>query len=317
MAILMSSCADDDPEIELWETPTYVPNVMVSTFSTGYGIDIDMDDQGNLYYAVNDYGQVYKVNPDGEQSLFYEIPGEEERELYGIAVDHAGNIYLTQFTRILKVTPNGIASVFAGGSEIGYADGNAEEARFNIPFGIDVDDQGNVFVTDLQNYKIRRISPNGEVTTIAGTTQGSIDGDVNEAQFQSPIGIKVASNGTIYVADASIRMITGEGKVTTIAGSSSGYTDGPAEQAQFQGPRSIETDAAGNLYITDLGNHVIRVINNKNEVLTVAGSSVGNTDGTGESAQFCSPRGITIDSDGNLYVTQGGGCSGIRKISFN
>lgn len=142
-----------------------------------------------------------------------------------------------------------------------------------------------VYVADFANYKIRKITPDGTVTTLAGSTYGSVDGPANMAQFAVPNGIKVDSKGNVFVAEAvKIRKITPDGNVTTVAGSIGGYYDGPAADAQFNNPRSIAVDTSGNMYITDSNNFVVRRISPDGRVVTVAGSTFGVLDGPGASA---------------------------------
>ena len=296
-------------------TPIYLPNVTVSTVSNSYGIDIDIDNDGNFYLADNDYHKIVKITPDGTMTTLLSTG-----RLLGIAVDDDGNVYATVGNAIKKIFPDGTVINLAGSpsNDYGYADGQGSAALFQIPFGIDVDVSGNVYVADLFNNKIRKITPDGTVTTLAGSTRGSVDGPAYIAQFDVPIGVAVDSFGNVFVAEQhKIRKITPYGNVTTVAGSTAGYYDAPPAEAQFKGPRSIEVDPLGNLYITDTGNYVVRRISPDGMVVTVAGSTFGSVDGPGDTAKFCNPKGITMDASGALYITQGGGCGKIRKIVIN
>lgn len=224
----------------------------------------------------------------------------------GITIDNAGNFYITDTGnhKIRKITPNGTVSTIAGSIE-GDADGTGTNAQFNAPEGIAIDSQGNLYIADRDNNKIRKITPNGAVTTLAGNTAGYADGTGADAQFYGPTGITVDNQDNLYVADNNnnkIRKVTQNGVVSTVAGNNSGDTDGTGTNAQFNGPQEITADSQGNLYIADSGNHKIRKINSSGEVTTIAGSIEGNADGTGIDAQFATPLGITLDSQGNLYI---------------
>ena len=186
---------------------------------------------------------------------------------FNVAVDSDGNLYVadTGNDRIRKITPEGIVSTFAGGKK-GFIDGPGTKAQFNHPFGVAVDLSGNVYVADTANRRIRKITPEGIVSTFAGGTRGSDDGIGTEAQFDHPYGVAVDSDGILYVADSlnhRIRKITSEGEVSTFAGSSQGYKDGTGEEAQFFGPTGVAVDSSGDLYVADAGNHRIRKIEYK------------------------------------------------------
>ena len=147
--------------------------------------------------------------------------------------------------------------------------------------------------------------PSGVVSTLAGSTQGYTDGTGTSAQFDYPTGVAVDGAGNVYVADSynhRIRKITASGVVSTLAGSTQGYTDGTGTSAKFAYPSGVAVDGAGNVYVADQYNHRIRKITASGVVSTLAGSSMGNTDGTGTSAQFSYPTGVAVDGAGNVYV---------------
>jgi prepilin-type N-terminal cleavage/methylation domain-containing protein len=202
----------------------------------------------------------------------------------------------------------GVVTTLAGSGTAGFADGTGASAMFNDPRGIAVDTSGTVYVADTNNHRIRKITSGGVVTTLAGSGAfGFADGSGASAQFRFPQGIAVDTSGTAYVADSNnhrIRKITSGGVVTTLAGSGTlGFADGPGASAQFSYPNGVAVDTSGNVYIGDSGNHRIRKIDSSGIVSTLAGSGVfGFADGTGISAQFYYPVGITIDSSGTLYV---------------
>jgi len=236
----------------------------------------------------------------------------------GVAVDGSGNIYVadSQNHRIRKITPAGLVSTLAG-STFGYADGTGSEARFSTPNGVAVDGSGNVYVSEYSNHRIRKITPTGQVTTLAGSTRGYADGGGTNARFDSPEAVAVDGSGNLYVADAQnhrIRKITPEGVVSTLAGSTPGYADGSGSAAKFHGPNSVAIDGSGNLYVFDWNNFRIRKVTPAGVVTTLAGSTQGYVDGIGSAAKFNLSRGVAIDGSGNIYVCDYGNLR-IRKVT--
>lgn len=243
----------------------------------------------------------------------------------GVTVDDAGNTYVadTSNHRILKITAAGVVSTLAGlAGSAGSDDGTGSAARFNVPRGVAVDMAGNVYVADTNNEIIRRITPAGVVSTLAGQagTSGGADGTGSAARFNRPFALVVDAAGTVHVADTSnhaIRSVTPAGVVTTLAGlaGSAGFTDGTGDAARFATPHAIGVDAAGNLYVAEL-NHTIRRITPAGDVTTFAGLAtvVGSTDGTGSAARFADPRGVAVDTAGNVYVADTANHT-IRKIT--
>ncbi len=219
----------------------------------------------------------------------------------GIAEDASGDIYIADANNnvIRKITPNGIVSNFAGGVK-GYEDAAGPSAKFNQPTGVTCDAQGNIYVADYGNNMIRRITPGGVVTTLAGSGKATDgDGTGTSANFNLPYGLvyNVATNA-IIVADTynnEIRQVTMSGVVTTIAGKAGagGYADGVGTSAQFNKPYGVAVDAAGNIYVADTYNNKIRKIDNTGNVTTLSSSSLAGP----------SPHGITVDNFGNVYVT--------------
>jgi sugar lactone lactonase YvrE len=216
----------------------------------------------------------------------------------------------------------GTLAGFAG--SLGSTDGTGSAARFDRPAGVTVDTAGNVYVGDTLNHTIRKVTSSGVVTTLAGLagTNGSTDGTVTDARFYAPNAVFVNSAGTVvYVADTfnhTIRIITNSAVVTTFAGTagSSGSTDGTGSAARFSFPQGIVVDAALNIFVADTNNHTIRKITSSAVVSTLAGlaGQSGSTDGTGSAARFSSPRGIALDTAGNIFVADVNNNT-IRKIT--
>lgn len=227
-----------------------------------------------------------------------------------LAVDAAGNIYVADASNsfsVRKITAAGVVTTLAGNGSSGYADGVGTAAIFSTLLGIAVDASGNVYVADLGNNRIRKITPGGAVSTIGGNgVPGYADGPAATSQFLLPMGVVADNAGNVYVADAGnnrIRKISG-GMVTTVAGDGiAGFANGPAATARFNNPIKIKIDASGNLIVLDQQNNRVRKISTVGTVTTVAGSGLaGFADGSAATAQFNAPAGLAIDLAGNLYV---------------
>lgn len=236
----------------------------------------------------------------------------------GIATDKHGNVYVadTYNHRIRIITPDGYVSLFAGSSN-GFADGQDTSARFSFPSGLVIDDDGNMFVADRGNHRIRKITPNGYVSTFAGTVKGYSDGKGPDACFCSPIGITIDAFSDIYVADYGnhrIRKITPGAYVTTFAGSNKGYADGKGDEAMFTSPFGVTADLQGNIFIADLGNHRIRKVCPGRMVTTYGGGNQGYANGQSAKAMFAHPYAVAVDNSGNVYISDWGN-NNIRKIS--
>jgi RHS repeat-associated protein len=225
------------------------------------------------------------------------------------AVDVSGNVYIADSdnNQIKKVTPSGTVTVLAGSGSAGSSDGMGSGASFQHPSALAVDASGNVFVSDQQNHKIRKITPTGAVTTFAGSgSPGFANGTGTGASFSSPIGLAFDSSGNLYVADYSnnrIRVISPSGQVGTFAGTgAAGADNGNALSATFRNPMGVAVDASGNVYVADRLNHMVRKISAGN-VSTVAGNgTAGYAVGYGTSARFQYPNNLAIDASGNIYV---------------
>ena len=285
----------------------------VSTLASGFNrvADIAIESSGNLVVCDAFNNQLKRVTPAGAVSVF--VTGIQNP--YGLAIDAVGNIYTSASdgAHIRKITPGGATSVFAGSvGAPGNVDGTGTAAQFSYPAGVAMDAADNLYVIDGNNNNLRKITPAGVVTTLAGSTtgaSGNADGTGTAALFNSPIGLGIDAAGNLFVGDRnnhSIRKVTPAGVVTTFAGvsGSAGSADGTGGAARFTSPEGIKVDAYGNLFVADSGNCTIRKITPGGVVSTIAGG-VGDyayVDAVGTAARFSQPRGIALTSTGTIYV---------------
>ena len=217
--------------------------------------------------------------------------------------------------------PKITVSTIAGSGYAGFSDGNGLNASFNGPEGIAVDMNGNIFVSDSKNHRIRKITPAGDVSTLAGTGIGGYrNGSALDAQFYYPHNIALDNSKNLYIVvnvfNPSIRKLSETGTVTTLAGGGpQGFADGNGISASFWGLAGIGVDNSGNVYVTDSGNQRIRKITASGNVTTLAGAgTAGFSDGNGVGAFFSGPSGVAVDSNNNVYVADSGNHR-IRKIT--
>ncbi|MDL1948793.1 hypothetical protein FBQ97_03145, partial [Acidobacteria bacterium ACD] len=298
---------------------------------------VAVDASGNVYVADSGNNTIRKVTPEGAVTTLAgqagiqgstDGSGTAARFLWpsGVAVDASGNVYVADSGNdtIRKVTPGGVVTTLAGrAGSSGSADGAGSEAQFWSPVGVAVDASGDVLVADLANNTIRKVTPAGVVTTMAGLagSHGSKDGPGSTARFWEPRGTTVDASGNVYVADGrnhSIRRVTPAGEVTTLAGLAAGFgsEDGTGISARFHHPEGVAADASGSLYVADKYNHTIRKVTAESVVTTLAGvgGGLGSTDGTGSAARFFQPSGVAVDGSGNIYVTDQGNNT-IRRVT--
>ncbi len=239
----------------------------------------------------------------------------------GLAVDAAGTVYVADSTnhRIRKITLGGDVTTLAGSGSAAFADGVGNLASFNAPYAVVVNAAGIVFVADRSNHRIRKITPDGKVSTFVGGAPGYVDGKGTLAKFSSPSGIALDKNGWFWVADSGnqkIRRVSPDGNVTTLAGSIIGAADGKGVLAQFNAPLGIAADAVGNLYVADSGNHRIRKVATDGTVSTYAGTTLGWQDGAVAQARFSGPTAVAMGGDGSVFVADSGN-QRLRKVFTN
>lgn len=296
---------------------------------------ICMDKSGNIYISDGANNRIRMITPGGTVSTyagsgtngFLDGPKATAQfsGSFGVCTDDSGNVYVSDFTnqRIRKITAlTGMVSTIAGTGVAGYNDGPANVAQFNYPRGICIDKQGNIYVGDSWNHRVRKIDPAGNVTTYAGggSTMGVqsigswVDGNDISARFATPCGLAIDKFGNVYVADAynhRIRKINTSRVVTTVCGigttpgvNTGGFADGPATSAQLSVPTEVFSDSLGNLLIGDLYNNRVRKADLTGNVTTVAGTgTAGFTNGAGTGATFNYPRGVTANLAGDsIYV---------------
>lgn len=296
------------------------PGVQAS-FSEPFGIAVDR--RGNVIVA--DGGQanrIRRISPDGKVETiagstegYVDRPGRSAafNTPSGMALDKKGNLIIadTSNNRIRKLASDGAVSTLAGSGATGHKDGLASEAQFDGPVGIALDAQGNIVVADTYNDLIRKVSPDGQVTTIAGAgLPGFKDGPAADAQFDTPCGVAVDAQGNIIVADTgnrALRKITPQGEVITLS-------DSQGAPLRAGRPLALAVTHDGFLFVADESNGRIYRITPELEISNFAGSETGFAEGTGGAARFNSPSGIALDNAGNVYVADTRNYL-IRKIS--
>ncbi|RFZ85028.1 hypothetical protein DYU05_05335 [Mucilaginibacter terrenus] len=281
---------------------------------------VTIDANSNVYTTDRNNYSVRKISPNGIVSTVVG-PGINAflTGLSGIVTDMQGVVYITDQYSVKRIDQSGNVTTLAGGATGGYVDDSGGKARFDGLADLAVDENNNLYVADLNNACIRKITPQGVVTTLAGSRlKGNVDGQGAAARFNAPQGL-LYKNGTLYVADyVTIRQITTDGKVTTIAGNgSSGVINGPAMSASFGNAVSVGMNEWGDLYILDIGNNVLNEGNailrriDKDNVV----STVRIVDAGGSEIYLSGPNSITFGNDGLIYMPTSDNV--IQTISFD
>ena len=313
-------------------------NIAASIAELGDSSGVAVDSAGNLYIGDAGNGRIRKVTPGGTISTvagtgIFGYNGDniaattaELNAPFNVAVDGSGNLYIadTWNNRIRKVTPGGIITTVAGGGSgcSGQTDNvgdgcAATSAELYNPYGVAIDGSGNLYIADWSGGRIRKVTPDGTITTVAGggssgctgQTDSFGDGCPATSVELSPMDVAVDGSGNIYIADwenGRIREVTSGGTITTVA-----------EGLNF--PHGVTVDAAGNLYIADTGSNVIRKVTPGGIFTTVAGNETGGYSGDGEpatSAQLSQPSSVAVDGSGNLYIADWAN-SRVRKVDVS
>lgn len=250
---------------------------------------------------------------------------------YGPAVDAAGAIYVPDFGnhRVRRIGPDGMITTVAGTGQAGFSGdgGPATAAMLNSPVAVTVGSDGSLYIVDTFNVRVRRVGPDGIITTIAGSGERPWNpdddgGPATRAALWYPTGIAVDPNGGILIADNAndlIRRVDPAGIITTVVGRFGfGWwgDGGPAAEAMASRPFSVACDREGRIYIADSYNHRIRRIGLDGVIETIAGTGVPGFSGDGgkaTAATLRNPRGVAVDAAGNVYVTDGSN-NRIRRI---
>lgn len=291
---------------------------------------VALDSKGNLYIAGEQNNRVRLVTPDGTISTYVgtgktkaqydDLPALETNlaNAYGIATDYEDNLYVLcrGFSKILMVGEDGIATHIIGSGDRGFAgdDDLAIDAKINYSNHMVADAEGNLYIADTGNQRVRMVTSEGIITTVAGTGSRGFSGDgglATRAELGVPSAIAIDRHGNLYIADFGnhrIRKVSTEGVITTIAGNGNHEYIGdgkPATECQFGEPCGVAVDDAGYVYIADQINNRVHVVTPRGMFHTVAGTGVRGRTGDGgpaEDAQISNPDIIALDRQGNLYL---------------
>ena len=300
----------------------------INTVANVPGFDLAIDKAGNLYSAAN--SAIIRIRPDGTSTViagtteFDPVTGQPRGDIllgaFGLTVDEAGNVYFAESRTHLihKITPGGVLMTIAGQrfrSGFSGDGGPALEAKFSSPYDVDIDSEGNLYVADFHTSRIRKITPDGIVTTVAGgnpfvrTSLWGDGGRAIEARLSGPMGVAVGPGGTLYIADtrnARVRKVTPDGIIRTMAGGGGFNGDGqPAGHALVANPQTTAFDTAGHLYVADRDNHRIRKIDRDGVITTIAGNGESGFSGDGgpaTEARLSWPTGVAVDAWGSVFV---------------
>jgi uncharacterized protein (TIGR03437 family) len=300
------------------------------------------DASGNLFIADTQNERIRKVSSGGiittvAGSASYGFSGDggpaTAASLYepeGIAVDASGNFFIADYAnnRVRKVSTSGVITTVAGNGANGFSGdgGPATSASLNSPSGVAVDASGNLFIADLYNNRIRKVSTSGIITTAAGNGTAGYSGDggpATSAELDDPQGIAIDASGNLFIADHyndRIRKVSTSGIISTVAGNGNyGFSGdgGPATSAELQGPGSVAVSASGNVFFGDLYDYRVRRVSPNGAITTVAGNGNYGSSGDGgpsASAALTYPVGVAVDASGNLFIADSVN-NRIRKVS--
>lgn len=306
-----------------------------------YGVVVDST--GTRYFSEFGNHRVRRITSDGKIST---IAGTGTKGFSGdcgpavsaqlnvprgVAVDSAGSVYIADSDnhRVRKITADGkICTVVGTGTKgFGGDGGPATAAQLDDPRGVAVDSAGVLYVSEYNNRRVRKITTDGLISTVAGTGTAGSDGDGGPAvlaQLNRPRGVAVGRAGDLYIVDAGshrVRKVAADGKISTVAGAGTkGFNGdgGPATAAQLDSPFEVAVDSIGTLYIGEFGNHRVRKITADGKISTIAGTGTADFAGDGgpaASAQLNNPIGVAVDRANTLYIADHAN-SRVRKVSL-
>ena len=303
-----------------------------------------VDRQGNLYITEFSGHKVRRIGAtDGRittvagigQAAYSGDGGDARRAALfspgGVAVDGSGNVLImdTNNARLRRVATDGIITTIGGSGLAGLAGdgGPALRASFRAAFGLAINAAGNIFVADRDNYRIRRIDAQGNISTVAGSgllQAWNDNGPATNAPLVEPWDVAIDAGGNLYIADRRshlVRRVDSSGRIAIIAGNGAGEfsgDNGPANRAGLNLPSALALDRAGNLYISDAGNGIIRRVDTRGTITTVAGNPAADAQelvtGSATATKLVLPAGIALDAAGNLYIAEFGR-NRIRRVS--
>jgi sugar lactone lactonase YvrE len=295
-------------------------NGPASTATLAFPIGVALDPNGNLFVSTGDF-VIRRITRAGIVSSVAGVAGTAGYRdgpagqalfggLHGIVVDSHGNLFVTDNPNhaVRKITPEGNVSTFIGNGSPGSADGTGTAARLNFPHDIAIDASDNLYVADVANHTIRKITPAAVTTTLAGRAgqRGNTDGRGSAALFEFPSSLAVDAGGNVFVGGNSVlRRIAPDGTVTTVAGAAGveGTTDGDALNARFAGgPEGLEFASNGDLYVS--GTTTIRRLDTSGRITTLAGMTgrAGDAEGTGAAARLNVVLGMAVNPEGRLFI---------------
>jgi len=311
--------------------PTPAPGASVS-IPVSYGIAVDAS--GNIYFPSPRLNAVFKADPTGvvtriagtgaagQLGIGGAALSAELDSPNGVAVDALGNVYIadTDNYRVTKVNTSGVMTTVAGTGGYGYVGdgGPANLAQIGPPYALAVDGAGNLYISDIGFDVVRKVTPSGTISTVAGNGFSGYSGDggpATSAELYFPNGLAVDGAGTLYIADSEnlrIRKVDPSGIIATIAGNGTccySGDGGSATSARIAYPSGVAVDAAGQLYIADTSNERIRKVSPAGTIATFAGNGVygyGGDGGPAVNAQLRGPEGVALDTAGNLYIVDSG-----------